>query len=227
MPHLIFDTFKYLFPPRTEMKIPPGPGGVRKIWEGFPDALAQFKMDGTRNLMYVFPDQHVECWNRHEEKQKQYTLTPSMAKQVRALNLPAGKFHVLDGELIHAKTKNIKDVMYMFDILVFDGEYLIGENYITRYNLLASLMKGTGSKLWSETYFPSDFSPIEGRMYLAENYPATKWEWMWQVAQSVDFCEGMVLKRTGPVSALTTGYRQINNDGFMLRVRKPKKNYKF
>jgi hypothetical protein len=220
--HTRYTDFQYLFPPRTEMKIPPGPGPVRSVWERFSDAIGQFKVNGTRNILYVYPDGHIECWNRHGEQQKQYSLTPSMRAQVLALGLPRGVFHVLDGELLHSKTKTVKDVLYMFDILVYNGEYLLGDTYGQRYQLLHDLLTPAGIK-----FFPLDFHPEIGHMYLAENYPASSWDWMWRTAQPVDYCEGMVLKRTGIISGLATGYREINNSGFMLRVRKGTKNYGF
>lgn len=216
-----YTEFRYIYPPRTEMKIKPGPGLVRKMWEKFPGVIGQFKLNGTRNMFYVFPDGSVQAWNRHAEQQKQYDLTPSMKANIAALGLPMGKFHVVDGELLHSKTKTVKDVAYMFDILVFNGEYLLGETYLERYLLLHRLMEDGGKF----GYFPQDFTPREGNMYLAENFAPVKWDWMWQMALKVDYCEGMVLKQTNSVSALEPGNTVVNNPGFMLRVRKPTKNY--
>jgi hypothetical protein len=201
------------------MKIPPGPGGVRQAWEKLPDVIAQFKLNGTRNMFYIFPDGRVECWGRDREKQKLYTLTPKMAEQIRSLGLTAGKFHVIDGELLHSKTKTVKDVSYVFDILVHDGVYLLGLTYRERYEILHRLIKGR--------YFPQDFSPKEGEMYLAENHPVEKWGWMWEMALRVDYCEGIFMKRLDVTSSLEVGYQVLNNSGAMCRVRKPHKNYRY
>lgn len=221
--YLPYTDFRYLYPPRTEMRIPPGPGPVRKMWEAFPDAIAQFKENGTRNMFYIFPDQHAECWNRGADgtptQQKQYSLTKKMTEQLGNLKLPAGKFHVLDGELLHSKTTDIKDVSYMFDILVYNGEYLLGATYGERYALLRRLM--------GDRFFPEDLNPKIGEMYLAQSFPVSQWGAMWEKALAVKHCEGLVLKRTGPISRLVPGTRIINNDGFMLRVRKPHKNYEY
>jgi hypothetical protein len=48
---------------------------------------------------------------------------------------------------------------------------------------------------------------------------------MWQRTQTIDYCEGLVIKRMGPVSALVYGGQEYNNSGWMTRMRKPKKNY--
>ncbi len=221
-----YTEFRYFYPPRTEMKVEPTSGLVLPMWEKFPDAIGQFKLNGTRNMLYIYPDGRIECWNRggkgkQPTQQKQYDLTLAQAAQIALLGLPRGKFHVLDGELLHSKTKNVKDILYMFDMLVFNGEHLIGQSYGARYSILQNLMMTAGL-----TYFPADFAPKDGRMYLAENFPANRWDWMWQTAQNIEFCEGMVLKRSGPISALEYGFREINNAGFMLRVRKPTKNYR-
>jgi hypothetical protein len=47
------------------------------------------------------------------------------------------------------------------------------------------------------------------------------------LAQGVDHCEGLVLKRSGAVSRLAPGGSEYNNESFMCRVRKPHKNYRF
>jgi hypothetical protein len=224
MPEPMAD-FRAFYPPRTKQNIDPLVGVAWDMWAGFEDAVAQFKLKGTRNMTVIRPSGAYEMWGRGGGKkglpqiQLQYALTPKMRAELESYGLSKGKLHVIDGELMHAKTKNIKDSLYQFDILVHDGMYLLGLPYAERYALLRSIMGG-------ERLLPEAFQMEEGRSYLATNYQPDRWKWMWEQAQPYDPCEGMVLKRMGFVSALKPGGNEVNNDGWMCRVRKPTKNYR-
>jgi ATP-dependent DNA ligase len=130
-------------------------------------------------------------------------------------NTPKGNFTVYNAEVIHQKTRTIKDVLYVFDVLVWDGYNLIGNTYGQRYSIF--------EKFISQTLEP-DRTPIPGSVMRARNIPANRWNDSWESVQDIDWIEGLVLKRTGGVSVLRYGTSEVNNDGFMLRVRKPSKN---
>lgn len=219
--HLPYTDFQYLLPPRTKAKAPfdvtiP----VIQQWMKMPDAVAQLKINGQRNVIYISPEDKIELWGRHLEKHRSYTITPELEAKVRALNYPRGKWNVFDSELLHLKTSNVKNTIYLFDVLVWNGEYLIGDTYKERYGLL--------SQLGDLDVFPLDKPSIDGMIYGAQNLVSAAWAGTWQAIANNSAVEGFVLKRTGAVSRLQqAGRSEINNSGFMCRVRKPSKNAQF
>jgi ATP-dependent DNA ligase len=220
---ILTSNFEMFYPPRTKAVCPPGDNPVRRMWEKFSDAIVQFKLNGSRNMTVIHPDGRIEMFNRGGPNQrpilhKQYRLTPIMKGEIESLNLKKGMLHVLDGELIHAKTKDVKDVLYLFDLLVFEDQLLLGMDYATRYDKLLRIV--------GPRFFPLDFAPKEGKMYIAQSFGMDRCEWAWLEAQKSDYCEGLVLKRTGSISRLMPGENEINNGAFMSRMRKPKKNYR-
>lgn len=224
--HVPYTAWQYLYPPRTEMKIEWNPEGrLQKTWTAFPDVIAQFKLNGSRNLIVIRPDDGIEFWNRHKERQGKgkYVIPPTLLAQIRAMPYPRGKWNIIDGELMHYKVEYIKDTLYLFDVLVWGSEHLIGETYEARYKLLGTLVGDV-----TDNQYPLDFRPKVGKIYIAQSLSVDRWAWAWQQAQlGKTEIEGLVLKRNGAVSCLGPANKQINNNGFMLRIRKPHKNFQY
>ena len=202
----------YFYPPRTESKIPYTESPVMSMWRGYTDSVAQYKLNGNRNLVKVSPEGTVEFWNRHNEKQK-YVIPAPIRDFFLGISLP-GKWTVWDSELLHTKTKNVKDVVYVFDCLVWDSQHLIGKTYEERHRIVRERIPSIMSFI----------RPVTG-VYSAENIPVAYWDIAWETAKAFDFVEGLVLKRSGGI--LEFGSAKVNNSGFMCRVRKPHKNAMF
>ena len=214
----------YIYPPRTKMtsalfvshKAKNGLTPMAKVWSRFKNTQAQLKLNGNRNLIKVSPKGEIEFWNRHAERQQKYTIPPAMEAEIRRIS-PSGVWTVWDSELMNFKTKEIKDVVYMYDVLVWQGEYLFGKTYGERYELLKSQI--------GEHYIPFDYSAIDRPMYLAQNFAPDEWPNLWETLREIPWIEGLVAKRFDNVSALEPGNHEYNNSGFMMRFRKPHKNY--
>lgn len=224
----------WFYPPRGQMRVPyKAESPIIKMWKGFSDSLAQFKQNGTNCQLKVFPDHStIELWSRHKldpitnkpsgtgepAQIKNYTLTKAMREEVLDMT-PRGVWTVYNCELMHSKTTAIKNTLYFFDTLVWQGQHLIGVEYAERYQLIADLL--------GDRFFPLDAPEIDGRLYIAENISPNRWDSAWSQAVQSPYCEGLVLKRIGAVSRLQYGDRGKNNCGFLCRVRKPQKNFGF
>lgn len=96
------------YPPRPGATIPPGylKKYEKKGW------IAQRKFNGTRTLVYLL-DKDIKLFTRHKTKHAQYDLTRDMRESINLLKIerPA----ILDGELLYSKTKNLKDVLVLWD----------------------------------------------------------------------------------------------------------------
>lgn len=225
---------QWFYPPRGEMRVPYKPESpIIKMWKGFSDAVAQFKQNGTNCQLKVFPDHStIELWSRHKidartgksspsgepSQIKNYVLTGKMREEVLDMT-PKGVWTVYNCELMHSKTTTVKNTLYFFDVLVWQGQHLISVEYADRYRIIEGLLKNR--------YFPIDLPEIDGKLYIAENISPSAWDKAWSEAVKSPYCEGLVLKRMGAVSRLQYGDREKNNSGFLCRVRKPQKNFRF
>ncbi|OFZ79107.1 MAG: hypothetical protein A3K03_00390 [Bdellovibrionales bacterium RIFOXYD1_FULL_44_7] len=213
---LNFEKFLLIFPPRPSNAI--NPAAVNQ----FPGFIGQYKYNDTRNLIYIFPDGHIELYNRHKERHLTYKPTKNMLQSIKSLNFPLCRFHVLDSGLMHNKTRNIKDRIILWDILVFNGKYLIGTTYNWRYELLRKLV-GDPTEPEDETGHRIALR-INRNLWLApiftENLDAK-----YKQLLHMDEIEGLVLK--DPNGKLEWGIRPENNGSWQIRVRKPNPNYSF
>jgi len=226
-----FNAFQWFYPPRSSTRMPYSSSPVMNMWRRFPDAIAQLKMNGSNDMVVVYPDQHIENWSRHKidprTKKSSSSGNPKLLdwKMPSALRdevisfTPKGKFTIYNAELIHAKTTDIKNTLYFFDVLVWDGEHLIGKDYRSRYDILSATL--------GHRYMPLNIKRADGEIFVAENIRPESWDSAWVDAQKPSYTEGLILKRIGSSSSLQVGNVEKNNGGFMCKIRKPTKNALF
>lgn len=211
---------QYVFPPRTKTAIPFYHNGqiseVLNYWMSQTRVWAQYKLNGTRNLIYVSPSGEIRFWNRHKELQK-YDI-PQAMEQLITDKSPKGKWTVWDSELLHYKTVQIKNLVYLYDVLVFNGVQLLDVTYENRYKIITDQ--------FGPRYLPL-IGPLNDYIYVAQNFLPNDWKHCWEAIKKIDWIEGLVLKRYDYSSRLQPGFREVNNESFMCRVRKPHKNYLF
>lgn len=230
-----YTEFSWFWPPRTDSRVKFKDEVVMPLWRGFPDVTAQFKLDGNRNMIAVSPEGDVTFWNRQLDDDKQpyqhkYTIQSALRDKILSI-APKGFWTVLDSELMHTKTTMVKNTVYLYDVLVWKSEHLLDISYGARYAIIAGLGLPTLPVLTDldakDTQDERGALLGQNNIFLAQNMPADQWDLAWKIAKRNDFIEGLVIKRTGAISRLEPGYQEYNNSSFMLRVRKPKKNYQF
>ncbi len=221
---------KFFYPPRSDSVIPYKDTPILRMWKGFSDSIAQFKLNGTNDQLTIYPDGKIEHWGRHKYKpgtripdpngvpdKMDYVLPREMRDQILDLT-PRGKFSIFNVELLHSKTTMVKNTLYFFDTLVWNSEHLLGVEYKERYDIIHGIL--------GDAYFPLDLPKIDGKIYIAENIQPSEWDDAWECAKRSAYCEGLVFKRTGAVSRLQHGNAEKNNGNFMCRSRKGTKNYR-
>lgn len=159
-----YDAFEYLYPPRPEKAVA---SGVLPFYEQM-GWVGQIKMDGTCNVIAVNPERNrIVAMNRHNAEHKAWVPTVNSTEPF--LSLPGSGWYVFVAELMHSKVPGIRDINYVNDILVANGEYLVGENYLNRYSLIRTLFpNGTDmgthfevhKNLWIAKIYRSDFKNI-------------------------------------------------------------------
>ena len=211
-----YASFRYIYPPRPS-------GAIHHDHVSrYPGWIAQYKYNGTRNIIFVFPDGHIELFNRHREHNKAYHPTQEMINAFQSLKLKSGRFYVFDGELMHSKTRGLKDRLILFDVLVFEGDYLIGSRYIDRYLILEKLL-GKPTEFEQETGNQIAYR-VNRNIWFSKIYTKDLQERFKKLIH-MDEVEGLVLK--DPNGTLTPGLQEENNGAWMIRVRKPHKNYAY
>lgn len=207
-----YDHYSYLWAPRPETAI-----NSRHLGEmekrGY---IAQTKMNGTLSLIFVAPDKSIITRTRHNEPHKQWEATPDVMKAFT--ELPGDGWYVFVSELLHNKTKHIKEVNYLHDILVNNGEYLVGSTQQARQDILLDLfLAGNEDETMTHTI-------VNPNLWLTIEYESGFKELFDSLADRPE-CEGLVLK--DPKARLQYCMRANSNVKGMVKCRKTTKNYSF
>lgn len=206
-----YDSFRYIEPPRTEVKSRARGTALlekceRQGW------LAQVKKNGSRLLTVVAPDGDIEAWNRHGEKQA-WQFTPETADLF--VNLPRGHWYLFDGELMHRQTAHIKNIIYLYDILVCAGTQLTGTTYQHRYDVMLGTLVASSSEhrtrnLMRPTH--RDYFVMHPNVWVARNHTKGFTKLFNGLTEPED--EGLVMKDPNGV------YYTSKADQWMAKVRR-------
>lgn len=133
---------QYIFPPRSQDAIPLEDACLFADlgWE------AQLKYNDSRCLVKFKSGGIPELWNRHAERFRTYTAPDWLLGQLEAvhekLGLSKNEWSLLDGGLLDSKHVAIKDTIVIWDILVRDGQHLLGTTYKDRYEWVHERLTG-------------------------------------------------------------------------------------
>ena len=210
-----FDGNMYLWPPRAATSTIPFGGLFNRLCND-DKWIAQVKLNGQRNMIYVSPDRSINLWGRHKNLHRNYTAPEWLYEAlIDSIDWPDG-WVVLDGELLHAKGPEVKDTFYLWDILVWDSEVMLGRTGRERYDLLRDksnvLNEGpyidhVHSHIWLANL-------INGQEGCREAWDA-----------DLPLHEGLVFKNFD--FKLLPMVTESANGPWQVRSRKPTKSYKF
>ena len=201
-----YDAYRYLWPPRPETKIPPALIGFyeKRGWWG------QVKKNGTCTVIFAHGDE-VVFKTRHDDDHKAWVPQPEHAAFFKGRE----QWNVYVAELLHSKTANVKNHLYLFDILVSDGEDLSGTSFADRQAILLSRYPGNGRAGLGATRVTKQVS--RATCYTRD------FERVWSELAAED--EGIVFK--DPASKLAPCVTQTANAMWQVKCRRPHSNYSF
>ena len=114
----------------------------------------------------------------------------------------------------------------IWDILVWKGQYLIGQTFEQRLVLLHALfgtsrafVTGKGITMFEHLHATGVDDVLMAPSY--ENY----FKALYDEIVHTDLYEGLILKKAA--AKLELGYREKNNSSWQVKARKPTKNYQF
>jgi hypothetical protein len=183
------------------------------------DYLWQYKKNGTQNMVFICGD-IIECRTRHYDKsakdgEHHKLWQPSYASMLKDFGLSKKGWYVFCCELLHSKVPSgPKNTNYIFDILVDNGEYLVGETFIERQNRLMQMFDFIGE----------DYSHwiISNNLWLAKTFNENAYDSWKNINNPVD--EGIVMKSNVPLKLC--GEQTANNKS-MVKCRYSNNNYAF
>lgn len=207
-----FNDYRYLYPPRPDNAIP---SHMMTMYEdrGF---VAQVKKNGTCNVIAVSPSKTIHAMNRHFESHKLWS--PTVVSSAPFQNLPVKGWCVFVAELMHSKvTSGRRDTNYINDVLVYDGDYLVGTTYAERIDMLKDMFS---PQITDEDYCEYK---IGDNASIAKCFSGKFNELFDSLDNPED--EGLVLKN--PKASLAMCSKAASNSGWMVKCRRPHKNFTF
>lgn len=207
-----YDSYQYLWPPRPANPVPPGLLNhyERQGW------WFQIKKNGTCTVIFARRDE-VIFKTRHgpDDKHKQWTPQQQHINFFRG----APEWQVFVAELLHNKVPDIRNQLYIFDLLVADGKQLVGRTFEQRQEMLFQRYGegqdcvGLGARLLAPgIQIAMPFSKRLGKR--RPDFDQLHLE-----------DEGFVAKN--PNAPLGLMLVQANNQDWQVKSRKPTKNYSY
>ncbi len=144
------------------------------------DWLAQAKYDGWRVQAYFDSPEHVRCFTKSGNPMNEAysSFQSTVGHLIEQLGLPTGT--VLDAEFVGPRG-HLDPAIYIFDMLAWDGEWLVNEPYETRWERCKNLILPTGDIHLAET--------VEGGFIDFFERLKASWD-----GKSITLWEGIVVK---------------------------------
>ena len=206
--------YRYLYPPRPKNAISPND---LTFWDNN-SLLAQPKLNGSNCLIFT-NGVKVIVMNRHNQRLTNFRLTD---EEVKSLYRGNGGWMILNGECLNKSKMDetgqpFNHKFVIFDILCFDGDYIVGKTFEERVQLLDTLYDQINCE--KEYLFG-----ISENVYRVKSY-LSGFNDLFNKLTPIDMIEGLVMKRKN--ARLEIGSSEMNNVKSQIKCRKSTKNYKY
>jgi hypothetical protein len=200
-----------IYPPRPWGAIPPE--SVSR-YRGY---IAQYKFNDIRLLISIGPDGVVSLQTRKRQPLKSFGIDERLCRQFARLRTKRGKLYLLDGGVLRSGFgPEQRKAVVLWDLLVYESQYLLGTTYEERYRLLSNLCVNP-RKIEAATGHETALE-VGPDLWLARNF-TSDFTRRFEMTRKMDEIEGLVLK--DPRGKLEWGAREENNGDWQIRVRKP------
>lgn len=209
-----YNTYRYIFPPRPSNAIPQS---ELQFWDNG-SLIAQPKLNGSNCVIFTNGIKSI-VMNRHNQRLTNFRLTDD---EMKLIYRGTGEWMAINGEYMN-KSKNdeggqiFNHKFVIFDILVLDGDYMVGKTFSERISILDELY---GTKDSDKDYL----FEISENIYRVKSYKS-EFNMLFDQLTKIDMIEGLVMKRSN--AKLEIGTSETNNTKSQIKCRKVTKNYKF
>lgn len=210
----LYNKFRYIFPPRPKNAIPVD---ELDFWDNN-TLLSQPKLNGSNSLIFTNGEK-VIVMNRHNQTLTNVRVTTDEIKSIYKGN---GEWMVLNAEYMN-KSQNdetgrpFNHKFVIFDILVLEGNYLVGTTFEQRVAILNDLYDQVDCE-------KEHLYGISENIYRVKSYNGGFLD-LYNDLIKIDMYEGLVMKRKN--AKLELGTNEMNNVRSQLKCRKPTKNYAY
>ena len=209
-----YASFRYIYPPRPKNPIP---NTELSFWDNG-SLVAQPKLNGSNCLIFTNGVKHI-AMNRHNGRMTNFQIKD---EEIAALYKGTGGWTVLNGEYMNKSKQDetrsaFNHKFVIFDILVDDGDYLVGKTFEERIALLDSMF---GQEDSEKDYLYG----ISENVYRVKSY-LNGFNMLYDRLTPIDMIEGLVMKRKN--ARLEMGNTELNNVKSQIKCRKSTLNYKY
>jgi len=209
-----YSNYRYIFPPRPRNAIM---SSDLDFWDNN-TLIAQCKLNGSNCTIYTNGVKNI-VMNRHNGRLTNFRLTDEEIKSIYRGN---GEWMVINGEYMNKSKSDENRKVFnhkfvIFDILVLDGDSLVGKTFEERVILLDQLY---GTKSCEKPYLYG----ISENIYRVKSYTSNFLD-LYNDLVEIDMIEGLVLKRKS--ARLEAGTSELNNVRSQIKCRKATKNYRY
>lgn len=197
-----------LVPPDPINPANPKPDYIKSL-ENQHKYLAFYKWNGD-NVLINTSDM---SFRNRQGKHLAYIPHPDMIKELERFP----KNSILNGELLHRHTKNVKDLLILHCVMQWEGQPLQGKPWSYSRQLLESL--GWLSYTWETAL------SYNSHVLLEQSHEHGFWEMFEEAIRCDNSIEGIILK--DPSGILKLSAVPIADVSWMLKIRKPCKKYSF
>lgn len=210
-----YNKFSYLYPPRPKNSINPS---ELNSWDNN-SLIGQLKLNGSNCVIFTNGITAM-IMNRHSQRLTNFTI-----KLDEVLNLHRGDkntWMVINGEYLNKSKSDENSVPFnhkliIFDILVYNSDYLVGKTFEDRIKLLDEIYDVKDSE-------KSYLYGISDNVYRVKSFDSNFLN-LFNEFSKIDMVEGLVLKRKN--AKLEVGNTSTNNIKSQLKCRKATKLYKY
>jgi hypothetical protein len=206
--------YRFIYPTRPKNAVSPDD---LKFWDNG-TLLAQPKLNGSNATIYT-DGVKIIVMNRHGQRLTNVNVDNS---EILSLYKGTGGWTILNAEYMNkskmdenGNTFNHKFVI--FDILCYDGDYLVGKTFEERVSLLDDLY---GQKSCEKEYLFG----ISENVYRVKSY-LNGFKDLFDKLTKIDMLEGLVLKRSN--AKLEVGSSENNNSKSQVKFRKKCNSYRY
>jgi hypothetical protein len=205
--------YRYIFPPRPKNAIP---DTELSFWDNG-SLLAQPKLNGSNCVIFTNGEKTI-VMNRHNQRLTNFNISDN---EIRDIYRGEG-WMILNGEYMNKSKSDENNQVFnhkfvIFDILGFNGDYLVGKTFEERIQLLDSIYGQVDSE--KEYLFK-----VTENVYRVKSYVGD-FKSLYDKLTPIDMIEGLVMKRKN--ARLELGTSENNNTKSQLKCRKATKNYKY
>lgn len=127
-----FTNFRYLYPPRPDTKIAPMTMNMMPKL-GY---VAQKKRNGTCTVIYTRGDEVIFKTRHPELNEGNHRAWQPNEAHLDFFSSLGSKWNVFCAELLHSKGEEVRNELFIFDQIVYDGEYLVDTTFMQRQALI-------------------------------------------------------------------------------------------